>query len=230
MSAAERSAGPLLALISFTARCSASRSPVTEARIRAVGPTAMMVIRSDGPSWSMTALTCRLASPRREGDRSVACIDAEASTSTRLCRARAAPAGRAGCNAAATRTAAARSCRKSSQLGRKRCQGTLAWRSRIWLRQRVHVSTLRERGCGEFALQPGLGILEPGVAGPVRHDLLGRQQLEHGAFLLGSLQRDQRPIDRRIAQAVGDHDAQPRPLPGDRPDEALVVRDPADGE
>ena len=143
MSAAERSAGPLLALISFTARCSASRSPVTEARIRAVGPTAMMVIRSDGPSWSMTALTCRLASPRREGDRSVACIDAEASTSTRLCRARAAPAGRAGCNAAATRTAAARSCRKSSQLGRKRCQGTLAWRSRIWLGQRCRAGTIR---------------------------------------------------------------------------------------
>src|SRR5204863_241767 len=68
---------------------------------------------------------------------------AEPSTSTRLCRARAAPAGRAGCNAAATRTAAARSCRKSSQLGRKRCQGTLAWRSRIWLGQRCRAGTIR---------------------------------------------------------------------------------------
>ena len=143
MSAAERSAGPLLALIAFTARCNASRSPVTEATIRAVGPTAMIVIRSDGPSWSMTALTCRLASPRRDGERSVACIDADASTITRLCRARAAPAGRAGCSAAATRTAAARSCRNSSQLGRSRCQGTLAWRSRIWLGQRCKAGTIR---------------------------------------------------------------------------------------
>src|SRR5439155_240312 len=108
----------------------------------------------------MTALTSRLASARREGVRSVACMEAEASTSTRLWRARAAPAGSAGCSAAATRTAPG---------------------------QRVHIGALRERGRGELALEPGLGILEAGVPRPVRRDLLGGQQLQHRAFLMSSL-------------------------------------------
>src|ERR1700704_779973 len=142
-SAAERSAAPLLAATALTPRCNVSRSPVPDATIRASGPTVIPVMRSCGPSWSMIAFTWRFATSRRDGVTSVACIDAEASISTMLWRARAAPAGRAGCTAAATRTAAASNWRKSSQLGRSRCQGTLACRSRIWLGQRCSAGTIR---------------------------------------------------------------------------------------
>src|SRR5205807_4406546 len=59
--------------------------------------------------------------------------------------------------------------------------------------------------------------------GPVRRELLGSEQLKHGAFLVRSLQRRQGRIQRRLAEPVGDQDRHARSLAADRPDQLLVV-------
>src|SRR5437588_11576633 len=59
------------------------------------------------------------------------------------------------------------------------------------LRQRLHVAALGERRRRELALNAGFSIAQAGVPGPVWRELLGSEQLEHGAFLVGSLQRRQ---------------------------------------
>ena len=99
--------------------------------MRAVVPMAISVILSCGPSWSIIAPISRLATSRREGVTSLACIDADASSNTTLWAARLALAESAGCTAAATSTPATSSWSSRSQLKRSLCQGTFAWRSRI---------------------------------------------------------------------------------------------------
>src|ERR1700682_4669204 len=72
------------------------------------------------------------------------------------------------------------------------------------LGQRAQVRALGERRGREFTLEPGLGVLEPRVPRPVGGDLLGCEQLEDRPLLLGALQRRERRIDRRLAEAVRD--------------------------
>src|SRR5260370_35031828 len=68
-------------------------------------------------------------------------MEADTSRITTEWRDRLVPAESTGWTAAATSTAAARSCSRSSQLKRSRCHGTLAWRSRIWSGQRFRAGT-----------------------------------------------------------------------------------------
>ena len=98
------------------------------------------------------------------------------------------------------------------------------------LGQRFHVTALGERRRRELSLHPGLGISEAGVPGPVRCELLGSEQLKHGALLVRSLQRPQRGIQRRLAEPVGDQDRHARSLAADRPDQLLVVGHAAGGK
>src|ERR1700736_5544634 len=54
------------------------------------------------------------------------------------------------------------------------------------LRERSQVRSLRHGRRRELTLNPSLGVLEPGVAGPVGCDLLRSQQLQDCAFLAGA--------------------------------------------
>ncbi len=122
---------PLEADIAFKAAWSALLSPEIEAKAWGEGPAEMIVMRLSLPRLSTSAPASSLARSKRLSPpaSSVACIEAEASSTTTILPEAIASVKIKGRARLKTSRRRRRSCRRSSKLRRSRCQGALAVRS-----------------------------------------------------------------------------------------------------